>query len=270
MNAYCFVADLLGFSNLILNLPPDRQAVRVKQWVDLVKDSAYDADVSQYQLISDTVFASAEPNAVGLLKLITMAQHLLLRGTKQYLPIRGAIAYGDVNWDNEVTYGQAIVDAYQQANNQNWIGVTIKHSGVDMNSLWNWDRLVCYPAPMKSGPITIFPSVAWDIPKYSEFSLSLIGEGLLKGGEIITWDWANKLQSTILFGIYLRALRPHREHLNPEQFQGTLPVEMLDHLSFGQLYMQLQGDGGPVRRITLGCPPGSDCSYRDIPEQSLS
>ena len=125
MIVHCFVADLLGFSNLILNLPEEHQARRVKQWIDLVKESARASNVDQFQLVSDTVFASASPDVDGLSKLITFAQLLLQDGVKAALPIRGAITCGDANWDEEVTFGTAIVEAYHLVNNQNWMGVIL-------------------------------------------------------------------------------------------------------------------------------------------------
>lgn len=222
MIVHCFVADLLGFSNLILNLPEDQQTRRVKQWIDLVKESARAANVDQFQLVSDTVFASASPDVDGLSKLVAFAQLLLQNGAKAALPIRGAITYGDVNWDEEVTFGTAIVEAYTLVNNQNWMGVTLPRGLESHKSLLDWGRLVVYPAPMKSGPIVQRPVVAWDIPPYHDFVKTFSAEGLAKEGEALDWSWGNKIQSTILFGIYLKLQQRHAQQLDPGRFHGFL------------------------------------------------
>lgn len=269
MRMHCFVGDLLGFRNLILNLSPEKQVQRVDQWLKLTKDAAAFAKIERYQLISDTIFAGAEDTAQGLQQLIEFSQFLLQEGTKLALPIRGAITLGDINWDKEITFGKAITNAYELGNNQNWIGVCCE-PGLEHYSplLLSWDKLVIYPVPFKHGEIKLVPAIAWAIPPIADLTKMLTGGGLTKENEKLNWDWATKLQNTILFRIYLRTNAPYRHHLSPE-FRGTLPVELVDHIADGGLYLRLRDndDSSTDRlvRMTLGCPPGGDCATRDLP-----
>lgn len=195
MLSYCFVGDLLGFSKLIMNLEPSRQNVRIQQWIDLVRDAANEAEIPNYQLVSDTVFASVPPNEQGLRKLIKFSQILLENGCAKAFPLRGGITKGDINWNKEVTFGQGIVEAYKLENNQNWMGVVLQPEINPADSLWSWAELVCYPAPMKTGVIRNFPVVAWDVPMFDDFVKAFTSEGLTSEGEQLTWDWGNKVQS---------------------------------------------------------------------------
>ena len=79
-----------------------------------------------------------------------------------------------------------------------------------------------YPAPMKSGPIIYRPVVSWDVPPFHEFLKTFSTEGLAKEGETLDWTWGNKIQSTILFGIYLRLLKRQSQQLDPARFHGFL------------------------------------------------
>lgn len=265
MIAHCFVGDLLGFSNLIMNLPPEHQETRVKEWINLARSCAQEETIEQFQLISDTIFASAEPNSDGLQRLINFSRLLLENGGKMALPIRGAISVGEVNWGNEVTFGKAIVNAYKLAENQNWIGVVLHPDVTQHSNLWSWDSLVTYPAPMKSGLIRNFPAVVWNIPAFNEFVVALTSEGLVKDGDPLNWSWAEKVQSTLLLRIYLRMLQPHGAYLDPAKFHGRLPIEMLAHMSSDQVFLRLQGAENKLVRLTLGCPAERGCASSSLP-----
>jgi len=262
------VGDLLGFSNLMMNLRPEIQSIRVDEWISLAKTAAQEAAIEKFQLISDTIFASTEPTPEGLANLVKFSRLLLEEGTKVALPIRGAIAHGDVSWEREVTFGKALVDAYRLANNQNWIGVSVAESVAGHHLCWGWSSLVNYPTPMKSGPILIRPVVAWTIPPFLDFVKGLTSQGLSREGETLEWEWGSKVQNTALFGIYLRLLTPHGRYLNPVQFQGILPVQMLDQMTTGQVFMQLTGGENKLVRLTIGCPPTSQCASADLPPLS--
>ncbi len=265
MVQYCLVADLLGFSNLMLNLPPALQAARVHEWTNLVETSAQQAGVSQFQLVSDTVFASAPPTCDGLKGLIAMSQALLSGGVPTALPIRGAIAYGDVTWGN-ITFGRPIVDAYRLSNEEGWVGVCLHDSCLEQP--WSWDSLIAYPVPLKSGAAVIRPAILWDIPPLGDFTKALISRGLGREGEVLTWEWVNKVQNTVLFGMYARLLRPHRHLVAPGEYRGGIPIDLFERLTREELFLTSPDSAGvqqPVYRLTTGCRE-VECHTRSLPK----
>ena len=120
----CYVGDLLGFKNLLLNLPSNEQSKRVVDWIKLVEEGAKKFELPKYHLVSDTIFAGGENSRAGLEKLIDFSKYILESGTDLAFPVRGAITYGEVTWHPKVTFGRAIVEAFDLANNQEWIGTS--------------------------------------------------------------------------------------------------------------------------------------------------
>jgi hypothetical protein len=265
MQNYCLVADLLGFSNLMLNLPSDLQSVRVAQWTDLVNTAASNAGISQYQMVSDTVFAGADPTAEGLKRLIAMCQSLLQHGVPSALPIRASIALGDVSWGT-VTFGKPIVDAFRLSNDQVWIGACLHESVTHQQ--YSWDSLIVYPVPLKSGPIQLRPTIAWQIPALEEFMRAVCDQGLTKEGELLSWEWLNKVQNTLLFGMYIRLLSQYPTQISAEHFRGITPIGIFEQMSRSQVLvtaLEVSGEQKPIARLTLGCPDDS-CRTRDLPQ----
>ena len=87
-NGYCFVGDLLGFKNIILNLPPECQTKRIEEWIGFVQDSFKKFDLTHSELVSDTIFAETDLTKNGLKNLIGLSKCLLQEGIKLNFPIR--------------------------------------------------------------------------------------------------------------------------------------------------------------------------------------
>jgi len=120
---YFFIADLLGFANMISNLKEADCDERVEGWISLVKEATTKAGVTQFQLISDTLFAAAPATSAGLGSLVKLARHLLNEGVPQSYPIRGAITFGTYQW-GDLIYGKAVINAHKLEAAQNWVGVS--------------------------------------------------------------------------------------------------------------------------------------------------
>ena len=125
MANYLLVADVLGFSNIVKNLPSAKLEERVDTWINLVKNSKNDAEIEKLQLISDTVFALEDDSEDGFKRLLEFSKLLLERGMETFFPIRGAIARGDLSWSNLI-YGKALLDAYELERSLEWIGIACR------------------------------------------------------------------------------------------------------------------------------------------------
>ena len=224
-SGYFFIGDLLGFSRMVENLAPRELATRVDEWVQLIQSSAEQAGITRFQMISDTVFASAEPTADGLNRLLMFSTMLLNRGVPQSLPVRGAISFGDFVW-GALTYGKAVIEGHRLEQRQQWIGIACQAKLPHVAKMWSPARLVCYPAPLSTGKIMLQPVVVWEIPKFSVLTKALTGKGLTREGEQLEWEWAHKLSNTIQFRLYLALIR--KGGVRGDVFHGMHPLEIVD------------------------------------------
>lgn len=216
-NTYCYVGDLLGFKNIILNLEQHEQAKRVKEWIDLVTNSAERFKIFDFQLVSDTVFAVTNNELSGLETLLDFSRYMLEEGIKKSLPLRGAISIGDVNWNSHIKFGKAIIEAYNLANRQEWIGTSCEMNLPHLESLWDVNNVIKYPVPMKNGLVEYRPVVSWNIPSYETLKFRLNSRGLEPIDNRITFDFANKLNNTIIFSLYLTMLRERTANSNGDK-----------------------------------------------------
>ncbi len=227
---YFLIADILGFSSIVTNAPADAVSRRVDEWICLAERTAAAAGITSVQLISDTVFAAADSTLDGLRRLTGYARRLLGEGIAQSLPVRGAITHGLFEW-GKLTFGPAVVKAHALEISQDWIGVTCDNDLPHVGEAWAIDGVVCYPVPLRSGPIRNHPVVSWDVPRFRALVTCLCGGGLTRKGEILTWEWEGKVTNTAHFGIYLRLLAQVGE--SPKTFHGLLPLEVIELHLFG-------------------------------------
>jgi hypothetical protein len=230
---YCFVGDLSGFQNIVRNLPLDQQDVRIKQWIYLVESTAKKCGVEVFKLISDMVIAITPENLDGIGILIKFSQILLEEGLQLKLPLRGAIAQGEVKMSDQIAFGRALVDAYQLATNQNWLGVSISHDVSGFETVCSIEKLIIYPPPLKNGMMRLMPVVSWKIPPSNELIKLTLGAGLTRPNEIIEWDYVNKINNTVIFSLYLKVLMETEKitgkRVNTSKFFGFTPLEIIEH-----------------------------------------
>jgi hypothetical protein len=226
---YRYVGDLLGFSNIILNLTHDEYKNRVEEWIQLCKDGVREFRLEKhYQLISDTIFVGAEDSRDALEKLLDFSKHMLNLGIKRSLPMRGAISFGEVTWDKEITFGKAIVNAYNLENDQDWIGTCCEHDLPRIDELWDFHRVFVYPAPMKSEKKLMFrPVISWNVPEYRELrDKTAKKEGLAIGD--MDWKYAYRIQHTMMFSLYLKGVLNKTIQARPSKFPPDIPIEHID------------------------------------------
>lgn len=74
-----------------LNLEGKDLERRVAQWADLASELANNHGLPRFQLVSDTLFAGAPPDAQGLALLVDFSKELLAAGIDSFLPLRGGL-----------------------------------------------------------------------------------------------------------------------------------------------------------------------------------
>jgi hypothetical protein len=218
---YFLIADVLGFGRIVRNSPDAILDDRIRDWVNLVESIAAKSGLDRFQLISDTLFMSVPSTTDELVKLLDFSRQLLSDGIEQSFPVRGAIVHGTFAW-GKLTYGRALISAHELEQAQNWIGVSCAPQIPNIGNLWSIDRLICYPAPFKKAKIQLHPVVSWPVPTAERLMKLLMGGGLTKDGEVITWELGEKVNNTILFRLYLDFLRT--KGVEPSKFHGLLPV----------------------------------------------
>ena len=226
------VADILGFSKLINNLPDHLQSGRINEWIDLVNETSREIEVRETQLISDSLFVIEENSESGLERLLKFAQLLITKGVDKSFPIRGAITHGNVSW-GQLTYGKAVLQAYEFERSLEWIGVACSPQLPDIASMWNWDLVAVYPAPRKSGKVILGPAVVWDVPLSESLLAKVTGGGSHRDGDYIEWDVIAKVERTLQFGLYVRLAR--KFGLQPSTFSGGFPMQAIESVVLDRL-----------------------------------
>jgi hypothetical protein len=222
---YFFIADILGFSRIVQNSTDEVLTARLKAWIDLVEEATSATGVARFQLLSDTLFAASESTEAGLRSIVRLARYLLENGIARSFPIRGAISHGTFQWGT-LTFGKAVVTCHMLEQEQQWIGVACAHTLPHVDALWSRSGLVCYPAPLKSGPVVLHPVVAWTIPESLCLAAAVTSQGLVRTGEILTWDWSYRIGLTTQFRLYLKLLE--LADGSAERFHGLLPLEAIE------------------------------------------
>ena len=95
--------------------------------------------------------------------------------------------------------------------------------------MWNWNTVVVYPAPKKSGLTQLGPAIAWEIPLANELFSKAIGQGLVGDGEAVQWHVVSKVERTVQFGMYLRLGKA--KDLDPKTYPGWFPMHVIENLS---------------------------------------
>lgn len=201
--SYCYVGDLLGFKNIILNLESDKQCRRVDSWIEFVDKGADKFGIQNYHLISDTIFAIAN-GPHGLETLLDFSKYMLEEGLKKSFPLRGGITFGEVNWRPHVVFGKAIIEAFDLANRQNWVGTSCDLDSSCMHGLWDMDRVILYIPPMKNGMAKFMPVSSWDMPSCNKVLSNMSIEGLSSKHDIGEWKKLDVIHNTQIFSLYLK------------------------------------------------------------------
>jgi hypothetical protein len=219
---YCMVVDVLGFREIVMK---DSTGRSVTEWVQLTRRATAQDGIEDHNLISDTLFVEASPDATGLRGLIKAAQILLEQGVKKQLLIRGAIVRGAVNWERQVQHGEAIIRAHELEEIQDWVGVVCDGVDEDIKCMYREKLLIKYPVPLKKGQYVHLNAVRWKVPNGDEL---ISASTRCEGSDVLNKEWGavRKIENTQLFGMYMRATAIEKS--NTEEYGGGTrlsPVE---------------------------------------------
>ena len=225
---YFMVVDILGFSEIIKNLKGDELDQRIMDWIELVQTTKVEAGVKETQLLSDTLFVREEDSADGLERLLTFARLMLERGFDKNFPLRGSIVHGNAAWGT-LTYGDAVRKAHEYERSFEWVGIACEPGLPRIDEMWDWDVVVVYPVPRKTGEVQTMPAVAWNVPDTNKLVHGAAANGLMSDKEVVRWETATKWERTIRFGLYLRVGK--LGDLNPRVWTGGwLPMHFIEKL----------------------------------------
>ncbi len=236
---YCYAGDLSGFKNIIKNLDLADQAKRVKEWKKLVRAGVDKFELPECIMVSDTVYAGAGKNEEGLENLIGFARFLLEKGIIKSFPLRGAMSDGDICWDKQVPFGKALLKAFNLANEQDWFGTTCDPRIHIHKSLWKFDKIFVYPAPMKNGSLVMYPVISWVVPPIEKLEILTALKGLTTPNEGLKWDLMKKVQNTTTFSLFSKLVQAgfikqigkkgRKQNASPKRFPGLTPLEPIEY-----------------------------------------
>ncbi|MFA6371711.1 MAG: hypothetical protein WCW68_03710 [Methanothrix sp.] len=225
---FCYVGDLLGFRNINFRLQQKAQSKRIRQLKRLVEDGIEEFSIPHHNLLSDTIFAGEKASIDGLTNILGFSQFMLEKGIEKALPLRGAVSFGDATFGDKNVHGKAIIQAYEHAEKQNWIGTSCtswKGEPLKMlNEIWDFEKVFVYPVPMKEGKVIHLPAVSWKVPQFKDLRINTIIKGLVTK-KYMDWNYDYKIQNTIMFSIYLKCINAGViNHRNPSKYPGDQPI----------------------------------------------
>jgi hypothetical protein len=126
---YVAMLDVLGFSALVTGDPSGQ---RFNDYLQCVENATKDTRV-KYVVFSDTIVFTTEDSGPDSLLTMAKASSRLFHDLLQvYIPIRGAIAFGNFSRstvaESVFVAGSAVIEAYHFEQQQDWVGVMLTPS----------------------------------------------------------------------------------------------------------------------------------------------
>jgi hypothetical protein len=134
-------------------------------------------------LLSDSLLLYSEeisekPPLKALTNAILISRIITMKFFEQYLPVRGAISFGEfyANREDSIYFGKALVEAYELTESQQWIGTAIAPSAEEYASVLAKD----FQISTLSDLCSVRPGwdlIRWEIPLKTGF----------KEGWVVNW-----------------------------------------------------------------------------------
>ncbi|MFB9885079.1 hypothetical protein [Balneatrix alpica] len=222
MKGYFLVVDILGFGQMIKNLPEDDLNLKIEKWISIVKSVCDSYDLKNYQLISDTLFIGVGDSDSELIQVVNASRELLNKSVKESIPLRGAISFGDYTWSDELVYGKAVISAHELEMKQDWVGIACIEGIKIPNGCAN---LICYALPLKKSDNRMGASVIWDVPEYEDLIYYLSTGGLCLPDKALSADWFARVEKTILYSMYIKLAKKYS--FPQKEFGGVSPLHSI-------------------------------------------
>lgn len=171
---YVALFDILGFSKLVEQNELDRVADAYSRAKEVFKNILSHinevnkgfTDISvEYRSFSDTfLIYTSKTGEDAFLSLLAACDGLFIGGIENKLPLRGAIAQGEIIVQAGMEIGRPIVDAYRNEQRQEWSGCWISDqclSGFDVSKYFADKSLVQYEIPLKDGEGKKYVAFNW-------------------------------------------------------------------------------------------------------------
>lgn len=223
MKSYILIVDISGFSNIVKNLTPYALTKRIKEWVEIVEKLAEKHKLVKYQTISDTLFVTT----TELKDLVIFSKDLLQQTINSSLLIRGAISYGDINWERMI-YGKPVIASHELEQNQDWLGITLDSSIPisETDKLYQEKLIISYIVPLKMGLYTPYPTIVWKIPNTFTLIKLFTSKGLTQKKDCLDWKIMRKINNTILFSEYCKYANKNKLPYNSYK-KAKCPISFL-------------------------------------------
>ncbi len=145
------VLDILGFGAMVRS-QADVESFR-ESYLSVFRDDAVVSVAEplavRYHIYSDTIVIGslADGPIPGIVNLFCFCRFLWTWALLRAFPLRGAVAYGKVLWDDDVKVGVPIEEAARAEEDQQWVGIMVCPSVLaklheDLNHEHTWKTLL--------------------------------------------------------------------------------------------------------------------------------
>lgn len=129
-NRWLAYFDILGFSQLIKSTHPDIILELYNEALDLFENEKKDTGLSSLHFSDTFIFYSSDDTPESYTWIQLVASKFMHSCLKKHIPMRGAITVGEFYVDSEkgIYMGKALIEAYHEAESQDWIGLILTKS----------------------------------------------------------------------------------------------------------------------------------------------
>lgn len=126
--------DLLGFSDLVQTKGELSVFSTITTALEEFerKRNPKDHLVGRVWFSDSFIFYSQGASDIGFSSIEQISRHFFLTLIQKGIPVRGTLAFGELyaDRDNNILFGKGLLEAYQYAENQDWIGLILTPSAI--------------------------------------------------------------------------------------------------------------------------------------------
>ncbi len=176
-NRFVAYFDILGFKNRVMRESHEKvyeQLEKISRLKLIIENHKYTLEDKQVYItiFSDSIFVFSEDASGNSFDFFIAAITTLFGATiSNKIPLKGAIAYGEITVDkeNQIYFGQPIIDVYLLEQDVNYMGIVAHHSidkyieedkRIDLKQYFFKSLLLEIKTPLKSGRIA-HTNISW-------------------------------------------------------------------------------------------------------------
>lgn len=178
-----FVAflDIMGFKERVARTNHNKlltQLTKFNKDITSYIGKYQNTEIQLAQFSDSIVLFSNDVTQRSLRTLAEVTRGIMQTAIKQQIPIKGAIAQGQITCDipKQLFFGQALIDAYLLEENIHYYGILVHHTAENsISKLGNDGMFKDIKAPLKSGKISHY-ELSWYIDDNIQNAQEKIGE----------------------------------------------------------------------------------------------